>query len=132
MLPLQASVSCPSASNWRLGSDASAWLGEAPADITVDRLTIRNGIIVYRDVERVERVEQLELTAKIASLAGPPAASGSLIAHGVPVKFDIALARIAEGRAEGRVSLEGPEGIRLDLTGEGGLAAEARTDATVA
>jgi uncharacterized protein involved in outer membrane biogenesis len=93
--------------NWNLAGAASPRDRGAPlatlggVTISVDRLTIVNGTLTYRDAlnGRLERLEGLEARLSAGSLRGPFAAAGSARLRGVRLGFEFAMGRLQEGRS---------------------------------
>ena len=64
----------------------------------VNRLTVTNGAVFYRDGRAAEKIERLSAEVAAESLFGPFSISGSMIARGVPLTFDATVGQVAEGR----------------------------------
>lgn len=69
-------------------------------DLQLDNLTIENGTVVYRDSRAgtLEKVEEINASLAIASLAGPVDAKGSFKARGIPLTISGTLGKIIHGR----------------------------------
>jgi uncharacterized protein involved in outer membrane biogenesis len=87
--------------------DEAAAPGSLAGAIRVNRFTIEDGTLVYRNTATgaVERVEKLDAELAAESLAGPCRAKGALIARGSPLDFEFGMEGLEKGRAA-RVSLE--------------------------
>ncbi|MEO5336157.1 MAG: AsmA family protein [Magnetospirillum sp. WYHS-4] len=78
--------------------------GEAKAgggfDLQLDNLTLENGTVVYRDTKAgtVEKIEEINASVAIASLAGPVEAKGSLRARGIPLSVNGTVGKLIHGR----------------------------------
>jgi len=76
---------------------------EAPSgsglQVSLDRLSIENGTLVYIDhaAGSEQRVESLDATIEARSLEGPFRIQGDAIAAGYPLEFDIGAGAIVEG-----------------------------------
>jgi uncharacterized protein involved in outer membrane biogenesis len=84
--------------------------------LSIERLTIRNGTVVYRAPGAVERVEKLDVTGRIEGVSGPYSAKGSLVFHNAKLAFDADVSRLGE-RTPARAALEFG-GARAALDGE--------------
>ena len=93
--------------NWNLASAAAAVSrqgserGSGSASgfaFRVNRLTVTNGAVFYRDGRAAEKIEGLSAEVAAESLSGPFSISGSMIARGVPLTFDATVGQVAEGR----------------------------------
>lgn len=90
--------------NWNLAS-AAAVSRQGPEResasgfaFRVNRLTVTNGAVFYRDGRAAEKIEGLSAEVAAESLSGPFSISGSMIARGVPLTFDATVGQVAEGR----------------------------------
>ncbi|MFO0996485.1 MAG: AsmA family protein [Alphaproteobacteria bacterium] len=94
-------------SNWRFaaltetdaaapGKDEAAGETRGRGLIKLDRLTITDGVIVYRDSQSglLERVNDLDAEVSIHSSKGPILATGSALPRGVPTRFDVSIGEI--------------------------------------
>jgi uncharacterized protein involved in outer membrane biogenesis len=95
----------PGGGNWEMapkGKDAAAKgapeAGAAPA-VRVDRLTVRNGRLTYRDAKAgtLEQVEKISAVFSAGSLQGPFSGRGDLVAKGFPVSFKFDTGAIQPG-----------------------------------
>lgn len=90
------------------GGTPSAMGGGSPLAVSLDSVTIEDGVVTYRDA-RSGLTETVEgLTAEIAaeSLAGPFRVHGNATARRLPLTFDVSAGRIDTGR---------PLPVRLEL-----------------
>ncbi len=90
--------------NWNLASAAVSRQGPErgfgpPSGFAfrVNRLTVTNGAVFYRDGRAAEKIEGLSAEVAAESLSGPFSVSGSMIARGAPLTFDATVGRIADG-----------------------------------
>ena len=91
--------------NWNLASAAAVSRqgperGSGPASgfaFRVNRLTVTNGAVFYRDGRAAEKIEGLSAEVAAESLSGPFSVGGSMIARGAPLTFDATVGRIADG-----------------------------------
>ncbi len=69
-------------------------------NVRLDNFIIENGTVIFRDgvAGSVERIGQINAKVAAASLNGPFDSSGSLVARGFPLSYDITLGNIIEGR----------------------------------
>ena len=69
-------------------------------DVRLDNFVIENGTIIYRDTAAgtVEEITGINANVAAASLSGPFDSSGSLIARGLSLTYDVSLGNIIEGR----------------------------------
>ena len=67
--------------------------------IQVERFSIENGTIVYRDTKSgtLERIERLNADIRAESLTGPFRVQGDLVARGMPVSLNVGSGRFVEG-----------------------------------
>lgn len=126
--------------NWNLASAAAVSRqgperGSGSASgfaLRVNRLTVTNGTVFYRDGRAAEKIEGLSAEVAAESLSGPFSISGSMTARGAPLTFDATVGQIAEGhpvsvslgaRVGGAsVSAKGTasaSGARAEVDGEG-------------
>ena len=109
--------------NWDLSpseqSDAAASPGGAftapvPGQIRLDRVTITDGTLIYRDAAagREERIERLNAEIAADSLNGPFAVSGDAVVHGIASEFEVNTGRLLD---EGAIPVN--LGIRLSEAG---------------
>ncbi|MBI2978885.1 MAG: AsmA family protein, partial [Rhodospirillales bacterium] len=79
---------------------ASAPASTGAARIAFENFTITNGTLIYRDAKAgtVERVEQITANFSAASLAGPFESGGSLKLRGLPLRYDVNVGDIIQGR----------------------------------
>ena len=68
--------------------------------IRLDNFTIENATLIYRDQQAgtVERIENLQARIAAASLKGPIESSGTLVARGIPLKFESLIGEVIHGR----------------------------------
>ncbi len=114
--------------------------------IRLDHFEIVNGSVIYRDshggVE--EHIEQINATLRAASLQGPFDSTGSLSVHGLPLRYDVRIDGIFQGRtvpinavlrSDAGASVLKINGNVVDLSGDakftGDLKAEGETFAGV-
>ncbi len=89
--------------NWQFAKGGAAETGEAageaPPPISLDRLTIEDGIVIYKDAAAgtEERIEALNAEITAGSLTGPFEAVGSATLRGTPATFDAKAGKLAEG-----------------------------------
>lgn len=69
--------------------------------VSLDRVTIENGTIVYRNAVTgaLERFESVNAAVVAGSLAGPFQVQGTLSARGAPLSVEVSAGRIGEGGA---------------------------------
>ena len=69
-------------------------------DVRLDNFVIENGTVIYRDAVAgtVEKIDTINAKVAAASLNGPFDSSGSLVARGIPLSYDVSLGNIIEGR----------------------------------
>jgi uncharacterized protein involved in outer membrane biogenesis len=79
-------------------ADAAAPTGSG-MQISLDRLSIENGTLIYIDHAAVseQRIESLDATIEARSLQGPFRIQGDAIAASYPLEFDIGTGAIVEG-----------------------------------
>lgn len=67
--------------------------------IQIERFSIENGTIIYRDTKSgtLERIERLNADIRAESLTGPFRVQGDLVARGMPVSLNIGSGRFVEG-----------------------------------
>lgn len=67
--------------------------------VQIDRFTIENGTLVYRDAKAGtrERLERINANIRAESLVGPFRVKGNLLARGMPVAFTFGTGRFVEG-----------------------------------
>ena len=72
----------------------------AGARVAFENITIENGTLVYRNVKAgvLERVEQVNAKFAAASLNGPFESAGGLVARGIPLRYDVNIGDIIQGR----------------------------------
>ena len=82
------------------GSEPEAPAPAAEPSIRLDNFTIENATLVYRDEQAgtVARVDNLQARIAAASLKGPVEISGTLVARGIPLKFEALIGEIIHGR----------------------------------
>lgn len=97
-----------------VGASSSDDTPKLPVSITVDRLGIESGVIVYRDAGgRTERIDGINMIISARTLSGPFTVKGVLNARGAPVEID---GVIGEIRAQNSVV------VKADLTVPGAAA----------
>ncbi|UEM19462.1 AsmA family protein [Skermanella mucosa] len=80
--------------------------------VQLDKVTIENGTVVYRDATAAihERVESVDAQIVAGSLVGPFQIQGSVLARGVPLAVELTAGRMGEGGAlPVRVALRQPD-----------------------
>ncbi|WP_192499029.1 AsmA family protein [Skermanella pratensis] len=80
--------------------------------VQLDKVTIENGTVVYRDATAAihERVESVDAQIVAGSLVGPFQVQGSVLARGVPLAVELTAGRMGEGGAlPVRVALRQPD-----------------------
>ncbi|MGQ0675048.1 MAG: AsmA family protein, partial [Rhodospirillales bacterium] len=86
----------------------------AQADVRLDQVAVRNGLVILRDAGGGERrIEAINATAAAESLSGPFRAKGSARTMGIAVNLDAAAGRLEPGK---------PTQINLALDGAGARA----------
>jgi uncharacterized protein involved in outer membrane biogenesis len=106
-------------SNWSLDT-AGARL---PQDVRLDRLTVENGTLIWRDAGgHEERLEETFLQVSAESLAGPAQAIGSLTVRGVGLAIDVTTGRLSAGGALPVTATAGVDGANAELRFNGILA----------
>jgi len=116
--------------NWRFAPERAggAAAGEAaptdaaglPSWFQLDRVTIHNATIVYRDdaTGRIETMGQIEGGLSAVTPLGPFRAQGHAVARGVPVSFEATLERVG-GAGPAAIGLKlGLTGAELGFTGD--------------
>ena len=95
--------------------------GSSGAAFKLDRLSIENGTVVYRDklTGSVERIENLRAVMSAGSLAGPFSFEGGLTARNIPLTLSARVNKFAEkGAVPFRASIGTPGAPRaIGLTG---------------
>ena len=96
--PAPGTPSAPPATT--TAAPASAPASTGAARIAFENFTITNGTLIYRDAKAgtVERVEQITANFSAASLAGPFESGGSLKLRGLPLRYDVNVGDIIQGR----------------------------------
>ena len=82
-------------------TDAPATADAAGAfDVRLDNFVVENGTVILRDgvAGTVEIIDTIDAKIAAGSLSGPFDSSGSLVARGVPMSYDVSLGNIIEGR----------------------------------
>ncbi|QQP90972.1 AsmA family protein [Skermanella sp. TT6] len=80
--------------------------------VQLDKVTIENGTVIYRDASAAihERVESVDAQIVAGSLVGPFQLQGSVLARGVPLAVELTAGRMGEGGAlPVRVALRQPD-----------------------
>ena len=93
--------------------------------VSVDRITIEKGSVLYRDRAsgREERIEDIDLVLSAESLSGPYGARGSFVGRGVAVELDVAVGEVVpDKRVVFRARADLP-GASASFTGGGQFAA---------
>ncbi|HER27023.1 MAG TPA: AsmA family protein, partial [Rhodospirillales bacterium] len=74
--------------------------GTRSYDVRLDNFVIVDGTVIIRDglAGTVEKIDNINAKVAAASLNGPFDSSGSLVARGFPLTYDISLGNIIEGR----------------------------------
>lgn len=125
--------------NWDLappGQDAAqpgaAGEGDAAADapasppgaelpISLDSFVIENGTLIYRDAKSgtTERVTGINARIAAASLSGPFESSGTLVARGIPLAYDVSVGQIIHERTVPfNLTVEtAPGGTKAEISG---------------
>ena len=107
----------PAPSSTSIGENKAS----SPAAFKLDRLSIENGTVVYRDKQAgsVERIENLAAVMSAGSLAGPFTFEGGLKARNIPLTLSARVNRFAEkGAVPFRASIGTPGAPRaIGLTG---------------
>jgi uncharacterized protein involved in outer membrane biogenesis len=90
-----------------------------PPWLQLDRVTVENGILTYRDAAsgKLYTLKQINGGLNASPPSGPFRAQGRAVAQGVPLGFDVSLERLGGSRPAGfglKVSLTGGQ---LDFTG---------------
>lgn len=113
----------PGAADVEPGADSRAAGGE-PLSVGLERLTIENGTVIYRDAlgGTEERVEALNATVSADSLRGPFLLQGDARLRDAPARFSVSVGRLAFAGAT-------PAMLSLALAETG--AAEARFNGTL-
>jgi uncharacterized protein involved in outer membrane biogenesis len=83
----------------------------------IDKLAIRDGTIVYRTPDAVERIEKLEASGRIEGVPGPLNARGNVVLRGARLNFDIDLGRFDGERAPLRAALDLASSAHAELVG---------------
>jgi uncharacterized protein involved in outer membrane biogenesis len=67
-------------------------------NLRLDSLVIDRGLVTYRDSRAgtVEYLDNINAKASVGSLMGPFESSGRMTVHGIPVKFDAAVAKLSD------------------------------------
>jgi uncharacterized protein involved in outer membrane biogenesis len=88
------------------------------ADVRLEQVSIRNGLVVLRDAAGGERrIEAVNANASAESLSGPFRAKGSARIAAVPVNLDLATGRVEPGKPGSlNIALEGA-GARAQFQG---------------
>lgn len=86
--------------------------------LSIDRLNVKDGVVVYRTPGGVERVEKLDAAGRIGGTSGPLAAKGSLALHGARLAFDINIGRLGTERVPARAWLDFGPGATAELAGD--------------
>ena len=83
-----------------VGAEAEAEAPGRAVKVRLDRFRIENGTLTFRDsaAGTLERIEKLDAEITADTLAGPFKARGNMTVRGLPVVFELATGRIAEGR----------------------------------
>jgi uncharacterized protein involved in outer membrane biogenesis len=84
---------------------------EAEPPIRLDSVVIENGTVIFRDqaAGTIERVENLDLTLKAASLNGPFEAEGGMTARGLPLELALKTGRMGDEPMPVAISLGATE-----------------------
>jgi uncharacterized protein involved in outer membrane biogenesis len=74
-------------------------VSEQDQAIRLDSVVIQDGTVIFRDqaAGTIERIENLDLTLKAASLKGPFEAEGSMTARGLPLELALKTGRMGDG-----------------------------------
>ncbi len=112
------------------GSDGGAG-GGGPA-ISLDKLTVEDGVVIYRDLAsgQEERIEDLDAGISAGSLSGPFSLVGTAQVRGLPTTFSAEVGALAgTGAPPFKLTMGLPDsGAQLTVDGkataEGGLAAQ--------
>lgn len=83
--------------------------------VAIDRVRIQNGAITYRTAEGVDRLEHINATATLASLAGPYQATGDLVSRGAAIGFETRVGRIGGADLPVQASVTTRPAARLDI-----------------
>lgn len=86
--------------------------------VTVQKLDIRGGRVIYRHDKSVERLEKLDAKASMGSLQGPLQVSGSAEFGGAPFTFEADAGRVGAERTPVHLLLQTQPGGRLELAAE--------------
>jgi uncharacterized protein involved in outer membrane biogenesis len=82
------------------GAGSAGDLSELPLSITVDRLGIESGAIVYRDAGgRTERIDGIDMIISARTLTGPFTVQGALNARGTPLEIDGVIGEVKAQRS---------------------------------
>jgi len=70
------------------------------ADVSVESFVVQNATVIYRDAMNgsIEKIEKLTASFAAASLQGPFESAGNLVAHGLPLQYDVSVGKIIEQR----------------------------------
>jgi uncharacterized protein involved in outer membrane biogenesis len=74
--------------------------GTDEAAFSLDNFVVENATVIFRDamVGSIEEIEKLNATFAAASMNGPFESSGSLVARGFPLEYDVSVGKIIEQR----------------------------------
>ena len=112
--------------NWQFQSTTDSATGGATATVggtdatapalSLDELVVEDALLIYRDGRSgdEERVERINLDGSAASLQGPFQFKGDATVRNLPLRFDLSVDSIADGK---------PIGVRLNLKVAGDKAA---------
>ncbi len=82
------------------GTGGEAAGGGSQPSVRLDNFTVENGTLVYRDGRRgiIERVAGIHARLAAQSLSGPFESSGRLVAHGIPLRYEVFVGKVIEER----------------------------------
>ena len=92
-----------------------------PDSLSIQRLSIENGTVIYRSPEGIARIEALDAVLTAETLAGPFRAKGTVRLRNVPVSFNGNLGSIRDNAPVGLNLLGGLIGTDSTLTVKGNV-----------
>ncbi|MFQ5618541.1 MAG: AsmA family protein [Rhodospirillales bacterium] len=95
--PGPAAATAPDGAGKEGGPAAS---GGSQPSVRLDKFTVENGALVFRDSRKgtIERVAEINARLAAQSLGGPFESSGRLVARGIPLRYEVSVGKVIEER----------------------------------